>query len=59
MTDLEGLANILLDRGLPLEQVESRLADEVQTYKNTPRKNAERFAEGLKGKVEVRILNQE
>jgi len=47
LTDLEGLANILLDRGLPLKQLESRLAAEVQTYKNTPRKNAERFAEAV------------
>jgi hydrogenase expression/formation protein len=47
LTDLEGLANILLNKGVSPKKVKSRLTNEVLTYKKTSRKNAEKFSKAV------------
>lgn len=47
MSDLEGLANLLLDRGEKPRKILERLVLEIQTFKGFNRQKAERLAEAV------------
>ena len=51
MSDLEGLANLLLDEGLPEEEVVGRLTLEIQTFKRIGKVRAERLAKAILAEV--------
>jgi hydrogenase expression/formation protein len=51
MSDLEGLVNLLLERGLPEGKILERLILEIQTFKHVGRTEAERLAKAVLAEV--------
>ena len=47
MADLEGLANILMDKGYPPENIKLRILDEILTFKKVSKIEAEKLAEAV------------
>ena len=47
MADLEGLANILMDKGYPPENIKLRILDEILTFKKISKMEAEKLAEAV------------
>lgn len=47
MADLEGLANILMDKGYPPENIKLRILDEILTFKKISKIEAEKLAEAV------------